>query len=907
MAADDENRSGRDGAVARAAGTRGRASARMLAIFDASPMATAITRLGDGMILFANPACLEMLVRQEDELVGRTMVEVGFGAWPERRDAMLERLAAEGLVRDVEQEVRTGGGETLTVLTSLARVELDDEPCLVEHIHDITERRRLEARLHEREERLRQITETFQQGFLLSDVDPLGVLYASPAVARIFGVDLDSLYRDPLALERLIHPDDLEDVSARRDAMTGATDFVFRIVRPDGETRWIRTRAEPVLTDDGRARIAAVSEDVTEERELREALRESEERFRLLAENSTDVIGRLSCDQRIEYISPASRAVYGYEPEAMIGRFGWEFVHPDDLAELHEDFSARPDRLGVITNSYRVRRPDGSFVWAEAKIRAIRDPVSGAVTEFHTVARDVGERKRAEAEVRRAKDEAEQANAAKSEFLSRMSHELRTPLHAILGFGELLERADLRPRQREQLTQITMGGRHLLELINEVLDLSRIERGELRLALEPVHVGQVVSEALQLLGPLAAARSVRLPVAPCEEHEIHVMADRQRLKQVLLNLLSNAVKYNRDGGDVRVSTARSSPRTARIEIIDSGIGIADDDLARAFAAFERLGAEATDVEGTGLGLALTKRLIEAMGGTIGVDSEVGCGTTFWLALPVADAPAAQPAATEHAPSAPGRRDTRSVLYIEDNASNIQLVEAILRARPEVALLVAERGADGLRMACEHRPALVLLDLNLPDMSGEEILRRLRSDPRTADVAVVILSADATPGQAARLRSAGAYGYLTKPFEIAQFLAIIDGLPAPDEPAGAEGPSPPGRPPGDAALDLSLLDKLRRLYPDGSAVKEFVDVFLQDSPARLDALRTAVADADAHAVRSSAHAWRGACSLTGAHRVAALLADVEDVASVGTIPDRDELRAVEAAYEEAHAALVEQFP
>ena len=272
--------------------------------------------------------------------------------------------------------------------------------------------------------------------------------------------------------------------------MSHATDFEFRIVRPDGETRWVRTRAEPVTIEAGRAtRIAAVSEDVTDERELREALRESEEVFRLLAEYSTDVIGRLSHDQRIEYVSPASSAVYGYPPEEMIGRYGWEFIHPDDLAAMGADFSEHADGPEVITNSYRVLRGDGDYVWVEAKIRALHDPVSGELVEFHTVARDVSERKQAEADVRRAKEEAELANAAKSEFLSRMSHELRTPLHAILGFGQLLERDDPRPQQREQLIQITLPARHLLELINEVLDLTRIEGGELHLSLEPVDVG----------------------------------------------------------------------------------------------------------------------------------------------------------------------------------------------------------------------------------------------------------------------------------------------------------------------------------------------------------------------------------------------------------------------------------
>ncbi len=426
-------------------------------------------------------------------------------------------------------------------------------------------------------------------------------------------------------------------------------------------------------------------------------------------------------------------------------------------------------------------RGDGDYVHIEAKVRALHDPVSGELVEFHTVARDVSDRRQAEADVRRAIEEAELANAAKSEFLSRMSHELRTPLHAILGFGELLGRGELAAPQHEQLEQITKAGRHLLELINEVLDLSRIEEGELHLSLEPVLVEQVVSEAMGMLAPLAAARSVTLEPPLSKDLAMHVLADRQRLKQVLLNLLSNAVKYNRDGGSVRVTTTRDDHGIARIEVADTGIGIADEDLVRAFAAFERLGAEATEVEGTGLGLALTRRLIEAMGGSIGVDSEVGRGTKFWLDLSVVSAPEVASRASKvarPAPPVPVRTDARTVLYIEDNPSNIKLVDTILKERPEITLLVAQQGSLGLELAREHAPALVLLDLNLPDISGEEVLRRLRADQRTARIPVVMVSADATSRQAVRLRNVGADGYLTKPFDIAQFFAVVDGAPAP---------------------------------------------------------------------------------------------------------------------------------
>jgi PAS domain S-box-containing protein len=893
----------------RAGVSEGSAGDGMLAAFAALPVPTAITRAADGVIVFANPPCLELLGWQEHEFVGRTMLDVGFWASPERRAEMLDRLAVDGCVRDLEEEVTTSGGAARIVLTSISRIDLDGEPCLIGHIHDITERRRLEREVREGEERFRQVTETFQQAFILSELDPPRVLYASPAVARVFGVGLDDLYRNPRTIQRLIHPEDRAAVIAARDDMLAARDFEYRIVRPDGETRWIRTRAEPAGTADGRlTRAASVSEDVTNEHALREQLRAGDERFRLLAENSTDVIGRVGPDQRLLYVSPACRTVYRYEPEAMVGRFAYEFIHPEDLAALSEDFSPQTEEHVVTTNTCRVLRGDGTYTWVEAKIRALRDPVSDAVIEFHTVARDVSDRKQAEADVRRAKEEAEHANAAKSEFLSRMSHELRTPLHAILGFGQLLEADELEPHQSEQLEQITRAGRHLLELINEVLDLSRIEGGELHVSLEPVDVGEVVAEALQMLEPLAAARSVTLAQEHPEAGALHVLADRHRLKQILLNLLSNAVKYNREDGSVRVTATRGEHGTARLEVADTGIGIAPGDLALAFEAFERLGAEATDVEGTGLGLALTKRLLETMGGTIGVDSEVGRGTTFWLDLPVVEAAATVPEAAPAAPAAARRTDPRTVLYVEDNPSNIRLVETILRSRPEITLLVAQQGSLGIELAREHRPALVLLDLNLPDYSGEEVLRRLRADPRTAAVTVVVVSADATAGQANRLRAAGANAYLTKPFALEQFLAVIDAPPgsgsAADAAAANAAPSPT-EPAIEGPLDPSPLDGLRSRFPDGVAVRELIEMFLEGSAARFEALCAGAAGADAETVRAAAHAWRGSCGVAGAHRLVALLGEIEDLARAGTVPDRERLAAVRSAYNDVREALDEQ--
>jgi CheY-like chemotaxis protein len=312
-----------------------------------------------------------------------------------------------------------------------------------------------------------------------------------------------------------------------------------------------------------------------------------------------------------------------------------------------------------------------------------------------------------------------------------------------------------------------------------VLDLSRIEAGRLQLSPDPVLVGDVLREALDLVRPLAAERRVRLAVGADEGASAprRVVADLQRLKQVLLNLLSNAIKYNHEGGGVVLACETAPDERLRLVVTDTGPGIPADKFARLFTPFERLGAEQSGIEGTGLGLALSQRLVAAMGGTLGVESRPGQGSSFWVELPLAvgDEEAPPPAgggAAVPAPDAPAG-PVRTVLYVEDNLSNLALVRRVLARRPRIALLTAMQGQLGLDLARSHRPALVLLDLHLPDVAGEEVLRTLRAAPETRDVPVVVVSADATPRQVERLLAAGARSYLTKPLDVPRLLQVVD--------------------------------------------------------------------------------------------------------------------------------------
>ncbi len=379
------------------------------------------------------------------------------------------------------------------------------------------------------------------------------------------------------------------------------------------------------------------------------------------------------------------------------------------------------------------------------------------------------------AERRRAEVEADRANRAKSDFLSRMSHELRTPLNAILGFGQLLEMRASQPRERESVEQILKGGRHLLGLINEILDISRIESGGLPLSTEPVEVSGAVRRVVELAQPLAAERRVTFQTAGASCDGPYVLADSQRLQQVLLNLVSNGIKYNREGGQVTIGCGAAGAGRLRISVADTGSGIAAELQSRLFRPFDRLGVDTAGVEGTGLGLALTKGLVEAMGGTIGLESIQGQGCTFWIELPETVSPAQRSGlGPVMAPDlVAGGERLGTVLYIEDNPSNLRLIERVINEQTALRLVSATLGRHGLALARECRPDLILADLHLPDISGEDVLREILSDPELSQTPVVIVSADATPGQIKRLLKAGARAYITKPIDVTQLLTHID--------------------------------------------------------------------------------------------------------------------------------------
>lgn len=372
-------------------------------------------------------------------------------------------------------------------------------------------------------------------------------------------------------------------------------------------------------------------------------------------------------------------------------------------------------------------------------------------------------------QLRQTRDEALQATRAKDEFLSRMSHELRTPLTAIIGFGQLLQLEDLDEDDRESVDHIVRAGRHLLALINEVLDIAKIETGHLSLSVEPVDLDELLSETTALMGPVADEAGVGF--VPADATGVGVLADRQRLKQVLLNLLSNAIKYNRPKGLVTLLVRARDSSTVRISVADTGQGIPQADRERVFAAFDRLEAEHGNVEGTGVGLSLSKGLVDAMGGRLDYESTVGDGSTFWVELPRAEV-----LERDLSPTWADRlrpiADDRPVLAIEDNAANTRVLQRVFAKRHE-PFEVAGQGRQGIELARQLQPRLILLDLHLPDLDGAEVLQRLKADPETSSIPVVIVSADLSVGRRERLRRLGAHDLLPKPLDLGRLLTLVD--------------------------------------------------------------------------------------------------------------------------------------
>jgi PAS domain S-box-containing protein len=535
--------------------------------------------------------------------------------------------------------------------------------------------------------------------------------------------------------------------------------------------------------------VVVVTRDVTTETEAMQRSADAEATTRELLDAFPGLIGVMDDNMVYSFANPLFLELLGRPEAQVVGRPVAEVLGQQRASELAEILKAvGPQRPLVYERQQRGSRTI-QYTVATGVNRKTGRP------QFYGFGTDISAHKATERAHIEARAEAERANQAKSLFLSHMSHELRTPLNAILGFAQLLDDELRQPgltEQRAMVGKIQQGGQHLLRLISEVLDLQRIEAGKLELTLKPVPLLELVQDCFKLMEPLARARPVQLLALPLRALDRVVQADDVRLKQVLLNLLGNAIKYNREGGVVAITCEDRGPQL-RISVRDTGLGLQPEHIERLFTPFERIATQEQAVEGTGIGLALSRRLMQAMGGDVGVSSEPDVGSVFWVELQRARQRSARPGAhtsgdtgfEDSRPAEPPARTSvaigngRHVLYIEDNAVNIVLMEAMLARLPGLTLSSEMTPEAGLQLAADVVPDLILLDIQLPGLSGYDVLQRLRASARTRSIPVIAVSANAMPSDVAQGLAAGFADYITKPIELSRLLAVVSAALTPN--------------------------------------------------------------------------------------------------------------------------------
>ncbi len=773
---------------------------------EQSPVSIVITNL-DGTIKYVNPKTVETTGYSAEELIGQNPRVLKSGdTTASEYDTLWENISSGTTWNGIFHNKRKNG-ELYWESSTISPI-FDTDGKITQYLaikEDITSRKQTEEDIL----KFRTISDQSNAGNAIADLN--GVLvYCNDAFARMHGYEKEEIVGRHLSM--LHSEQQMITVNASLDLIKANGGFValeiWRI-RKDGTSFPSLMNAKLIFDSNQRPLYMSASAiDITEQKEQEREIR----KFSLAIEQSPVAVVITDTEGNIEYVNPSFEKTSGYSfsevkgenprilksgltPletyrelwDTIISGKAWhdEWINKKKNGDLFwEDIFVTPifDDKGKIINYLSIKQDITERKNIENEIRELNSNLEEKIEQRtnelkemnEALMREIEVRKLTEQELIQAKGEADNANQAKSEFLSRMSHELRTPMNSILGFAQLLTMVEQNEASKKKLNHILKSGKHLLDLINEVLDIARIESGRISISLEPVEVSGVVSEVLDIVKPLAENQQISIHSAGITQANRIIRADRQRFKQVMINLLSNSIKYNRQGGTVTIKSELLDEKL-RILVIDTGSGINDTELQKVFNPFERIGAEKTTIEGTGLGLAVTKKLMDAMGGKIGVESELSKGSNFWIEFPLSKSLSESMVNNTGQSTDDLIRDELkgTILYIEDNISNVELVEQILaNQHPGVQLISETQGSQAIRMAHEFKPDLILLDLNLPDMHGSEVLKMLLDNQDTRSIPVVVISADAMSNQYEKLMKIGARDYLTKPLDVANFLKVI---------------------------------------------------------------------------------------------------------------------------------------
>lgn len=748
-------------------------------VLDAAPVATCMHEPG-GAIMSANPAFCRLLGYAETELLQMPVWQLMPKEEKQtRREAMLQLLNGVASAQADESQYLHKAGHTLWLVENrtLVRDTKARPQYFICQYHDVTRRKENEQRLQLTRERYNLSQR--HAGFGVWDWNiRTNELYWSEQIGPLLGYaegEIAANYADFMAA---IHADDREYMAeAVRAAVEDGADYDIehRVVWPDGTVRWHRVTGDVIRDTNGAPlNMIGVARDITRHRHAEEALKQKAEQLNHAQQIAH--LGHWSWDVKSGQLfwSDEIYRIFGYQP-GEIAPTHEKFIatlHPDDVARIirseEEAFAeGRPYSI-----DHRIIRLDGSQAWVHEEAVAVTDEHGQPIRLTGTV-QDITERKRLEQQLADKIEQAELANFAKSTFLTHMSHELRTPLNAILGFAQIMQMEDLPASIAGHVNEIMGSGWHLLDLVDDLLDLSRIETGDIELHIAAVEVKGLLEECQSMITPLLRGR--RLTFIPSyRDCRYSVSADRQRLKQVIVNLLSNAIKYNRTNGELEVTCNRRGGRL-RITVRDTGKGIPAELLPRLFTPFDRLGKEGIEGSGSGIGLALVKRLTHKMGGEVGVDSMMDVGSRFWVEFELAETSASDTQErrnNDRARQQAADRPAMRVLCVEDNLANMRLIEGFFSRQDQLELLTATNAASGLEMAQIYKPDVILMDIKLPDMNGFEALARLRSLPATNHIPVIAVSAIAREHDIAAGLNAGFYRYLTKPLKLQELEEAI---------------------------------------------------------------------------------------------------------------------------------------
>ncbi len=733
-----------------------------------------ITTDPEGVVTGWNKGAERMYGYTPDEIIGQ---DVTILTPPEDRRACQETMwqpfLEQGTMEQEARRVRKNGEVFDCQINLTLQRGADGEPTGVIGINlDITERKRAEEALAKSEAEFREIFDSSPDGISIADMNKRHV-HANQAFLDMLGYTLEELQE--LTFEEITPKrwSKREQEAVRQLLETGERyEYEKEYIRKDGTVFPVALKAWRVEDRDGNVNhLMARVQDITERKQAEEALAKSEREYRDIFDTSPDGILLTDSDGRLVGTNRAFQVMLGYTAGEMKAQ-SISSLTPERWAEADQraiDNLLESDEVQEFEKEYI--RKDGTTFAADLQAWRLTD-ADGRTTHFLGRVQDITERKRAQAELLLARDQAEQASRAKSEFLSSMSHELRTPLNAIMGYAQLLEQpADMDQAERHRFgREIMQAGGLLLNLVDQVLEMADIDAGGVARERQPVPLGEVIEVCLKEAREPAERNGISITTNPAPETAPAVMADPDGLRQVLKNLLSNAVKYNRENGDVLVTWKTVEGGRLRVSVADTGPGIPEQQQAGLFEAFNRLGAKNSAIEGAGVGLTIAKALTELMGGRIGFESTLGAGTTFWVEFQLAEDPkgdeAGETTATGEGPSRP------TVLYVEDNPSNLRLMEMIFDQWPDLDLLAAPTAEMGLELARTAAPELVIMDINLPGMDGFEALEALRQDPATKEIPVIALSADVAESDRKRGLEAGFQEYLAKPLDVAELASVL---------------------------------------------------------------------------------------------------------------------------------------